>query len=486
MRRRGDVVCAAPAAIFLITLIMAFVLIASFAAPAAALEIKRSVLSDGAVLLVSEQHQLPMVTMTIAFDAGARRDPEGKAGLASLTASSLTLGTKDLSATQFNQKVDFMGSSIAISANPDYAQASFTSLSKYEDDTLGLLAAALTEPALSDSEINRKRDERVAGIKADEEQPDYVAGVTFQKALYGSTPYGHPSEGTAESVAKLTPQDVRDFYHTHYKIGSAVISVVGDVNADEVKAKLEKAFDALKGTAPAQAEPSAPSVTPGIHPTLVDRSVVQATIILGSGGIARSNPDYYRLQVMNYILGGGGFASRLMKIVRSKNGLAYGISSGFDARKFTGAFSVDTQTKNQSTNEALQLIIEQLRDMQEHPVSDAELASAKEYLIGSFPLKLDRQGSIASFILQVELYGLGLDYAERYPQLIGAVTKDDIQRVAQKYLHPDALILVAVANQSEAAINMANLKRVAEGAPVSAPASSAPGATQAAQPAPGG
>ncbi len=483
MRRRGDTVRAALAAIIPIA---AFALTAAFAAPAAALEIKRSVLADGAVLLVSEQHQLPMVTMTIAFDAGARRDPEGKGGLASLTASSLTLGTKELSASQFNQKVDFMGSSISIGAGADYAQASFTSLKKYEDATLGLLAAALTEPALSDAEITRKRDERVATIKAQEEQPDYVAGVTFHKALYGNTPYGHPSAGTAESVAKLTPQDVRDFYQAHYKIGSAVISVVGDVGAGEVKAKLEKALDALKGTVAPQAEPPAPSVAPGIHPTLVDRNVVQATIILGSGGVARSNPDYYRLQVMNYILGGGGFASRLMKIVRSKHGLAYGISSGFDAGKFPGSFAVDTQTKNKSTNEALQLIVEQLRDIQEHPVSDAELASARKYLIGSFPLKLDRQSSIASFILQVELYGLGLDYAERYPKLIAAVTREDIQRVAQKYLHPDALVLVAVANQSEAAINVANLKRVAEGTPASAPAARAPGTTQAAQPAPGG
>ncbi|MGH7914096.1 MAG: M16 family metallopeptidase [Candidatus Binataceae bacterium] len=477
MRRCGDLVSAALAAAFLI---------AAFATPAAALDIKRSVLSDGAVLLVSEQHQLPMVTMTIAFDAGARRDPEGKGGLASLTASSLTLGTKKLSAAQFNQKVDFMGSSVAIGAGADYAQASFTSLKKYEDATLHLLAAALTKPALSDSEITRKRDERVAAIKAEEEQPNYVAGVTFHKALYGNAPYGHPSEGTAESVAKLTSQDVREFYRTHYKIGGAVIAVVGDVKAGEVKIKLEKALATLKGTVPPQAEPPAPNVPPGIHPTLVDRSVVQATIILGSGGIARSNPDYYRLQVMNYILGGGGFASRLMKIVRSKNGLAYGISSGFDAGKFAGSFAVDTQTKNKSTNEALQLIVEQLRGMQEHPVSDAELASAKEYLIGSFPLKLDRQSSIASFMLQVELYGLGLDYAEHYPKLIEAVTKDDIQRVARKYLHPDALILVAVANQAKAAINVPKLKRVAEGARTSAPALSAPGATQAVQPAPGG
>jgi zinc protease len=476
MRRCGDAVCAALAAAFLI---------AAFAAPAVGLEIKRSVLANGAVLLVSEQHQLPMITMTIAFDAGARRDPEGKAGLASLTASCLTLGTKELSATQFNQKVDFMGSSISVAAGSDYAQASFTSLAKYGDDTLRLLAAALTTPALSDAEITRKRDEHVADIKAQEEQPGYVAGVTFRKTLFGNHPYGHPSEGTAESVAKLTPQDVREFYHSQYKIGSAVIAVVGDVKADEVQARLEKAFDALKGTVPAQAEPPAPSVPPGIHPTLIDRSVVQATIILGSGGIARSDPDYYSVQVMNYILGGGGFASRLMKVVRSKAGLAYGISSGFEAGKFPGSFAVNTQTKNKSSNEALRLILGQLRDMQEHPVSDAELGSAKKYLIGSFPLKIDRQSSIASFILQVELYGLGLDYAERYPKLITAVSAADIQRVAQKYLHPDALILVAVANQAEAAINVANLQRAAAGAPAIAPAASAPGAAPAAS-SPGG
>jgi zinc protease len=475
MKRRGDIVWAALAAAFLIAVL---------AAPAAALEIKRSVLSDGAVLLVSEQHQLPMVTVTIAFDAGARRDPAGKAGLASLTASSLTLGTRDMSATQFNQKVDFMGSSISVGAGADYAQASFTSLRKYEDATLALLAAALAEPALSDAEIVRKRDERVAHIRANEEQPDYVAGVTFHKALYGNGPYGHPSEGTAESVAKLTPADVREFYHAHYKIAGAVIAVVGDVTTDEVKTKLEKAFGPLKGTVPPQAAPPAPRVAPGIHPTLVDRNVVQATLILGGGGIARSNPDYYRLQVMNYILGGGGFASRLMKSVRSNKGLAYGISSGFDAGKFAGSFAVDTQTKNKSANEALQLILEQLRDIQEHPVSDTELASAKKYLIGSFPLKLDRQSSIAGFMLQVELYGLGLDYAERYPKLIGAVTKDDIQRVAKRYLHPDALILVAVADQSKAAINLASLQRVAAGTAPNAPPPA--GAAQTGAPAHGG
>ncbi|HZO80177.1 MAG TPA: pitrilysin family protein [Candidatus Binataceae bacterium] len=474
MRQARDVLCVA---------IGAAMVLATMAAPAAALEIKRSVLKNGAVLLVSPQHQLPMVTMEIAFDAGSRRDPEGKAGLAALTASCLTLGTKELSAAEFNQRVDFMGSSVSVSAGPDYAEAGFTSLKKYEGQTLHLLAAALTAPALRDSEITRKRDERVAAIKANEEQPGYVAGVAFRKALFGDTPYGHPSEGTAESVARLTAADVREFYRSHYKMGGAVIAVVGDVEPDEIKAKLENEFAALSGSVAPQPEPTAPAVPQGIHSTLINRNIVQATLILGAGGIARSNPDFYRIQVMNYILGAGGFASRLMKVVRSKAGLAYGISSSFETGKFPGSFTVVTQTKNRSSNEALRLILAQLREIQEHPVSDAELASAKKYLIGSFPLKIDRQSAIASFMLQVELYGLGLDYADRYPKLIEGVTKADVQRVAQKYLHPDAMLLVAVANQAEAKIDVAALQKLASGGapPGSAPAQApAPAAKSAA------
>jgi zinc protease len=189
----------------------------------------------------------------------------------------------------------------------------------------------------------------------------------------------------------------------------------------------------------------------------VNRNVAQANLILGSGGIARTNPDYYKVQVMNYILGGGGFASRLMRVVRSKAGLVYSIDSTFSAGKFPGAFAVVLQTKNESAQEALKLIVAQLREIQSQPVSDHELASATKYLVGSFPLRLDRQSQIVGFMLQVELFGLGLDYAERYPKLICEVTKLDIQETAQKYLHPDALDLIAVANQSVAKINTAAL-----------------------------
>jgi zinc protease len=400
-----------------------------------------------------------MLTINIAFDAGARRDPAGKAGLASLTASCLTLGTKTLTPEQFNRKVDFMGSSVSVGAGRDYAVAGLTTLKKYEDQTLNLLAQALTEPRLADKDIERKRDEQVAGIKSSLEDPGYVASVTFAKKLYGDGPYGNPVSGTPESVEKLTPADVRAFYHEHYRMGGAVISVAGDVNPEEVKAKLEKAFASLKGTVPAQAEPTAPKVAPGIHLDLVDRNIAQANVIMGFGGIARSNPDFYRLQVMNYVLGGGGFASRLMQTVRTRAGLAYSVYSGFDASKFPGPFGVILQTKNRSANEAIRLVLQQLKEIREKPMSEKELAAAKKFLIGSFPLKFDRLSSIANFMLQVELNKLGLNYADEYPKLIDAITTQQTLEVAKKYLHPGAIIVVVVANQKKAAVKVANLEK---------------------------
>jgi zinc protease len=440
------------------SLIVTLLALNFFSTRANALEMKRMTLSNGAVLMVSEQHLLPMVTVAIAFDAGSRRDPKGKEGLAELAANSLTQGTKDLTETEFNQKVDFMGSEVSVGAGRDTAEASFTSLKKYEDQTLSLLAQVLINPGLRPADIERKRAEMVAAINAEEESPHYVAEITFGKTLFGpDSPYGHPSEGFKDTTSKLTPDDVINFYHQFYKMGGAVIAVAGDVTADEIKAKLEKEFAALQGTVPAQAAPPAPDVPPGLHPTLIDQNVAQATAIIGFGGVARSNPDYYKLQVMNHILGGGGLTSRLMQEVRSKKGLVYGVGSGFDAGLFPGSFRAILQTKNKSANEAIAETLHQIRLMQEAPVTDDELSSTKKYLVGSFPLKFDALAKIDSFMLQVELYGLGLDYPDRYPKLIDDVTKDDVLAGAKKYLHPDAAILVVVANQQEAAIKVDTL-----------------------------
>ncbi len=423
---------------------------------AGALEVKRVTLNNGMTLLVSPQHNLPMVTAAILFDAGARHDPKGKEGLAHLAADCLMEGTRTISADDFNRKVDFLGSAIDVEAGSDYSTGSFTSLKRYWPDTLKLLAGALTDPGLRDDDIARKQAEQVAGLKAAEEEPGYVAQITFLKELFGDAPYGHMPDGTVAAVEKLSAQDVRGFYHEFYRPERAIAAVVGDIDPDEVAKALNEELAALKGSAPAQKPPPELKLAPGAHVTAVNRDVSQANIVLGFDGIARSNPDYYKLQVMNYILGGGGFASRLVKEVRSKAGLAYSIASYYQAALFPGSFQVVLETKNKSANEAIAMILQQMRRIQESPVSDAEMDSARKYLIGSFPLKLDTQESIVQFLLQVQFYGLGLDYIDRYPGYIRAVTKEDVQKVARQYLHPDNYLLVAVANQSEANIKVAS------------------------------
>lgn len=435
----------------------AIVLLAALCANVAgALEVKRITLNNGMTLLVSSQHNLPMVTAAILFDAGARRDPKGKEGLAHLTADSLMEGTSTISADEFNRKVDFLGSTIDVEAGSDYSTGSFTSLKRYWRDTLKLLAGVLTDPGLRDEDIARKQAEQVAGLKAADEEPGYVAQITFLKELFGDAPYGHLPDGTVAAVEKLSAQDVRGFYHEFYRPERAIAAVVGDIEPDEVAKALNEELAGLKGSAPAQKPQAETKLAAGAHITAINRDVSQANIVLGFDGIARSNPDYYKLQVMNYILGGGGFASRLVKEVRSKAGLAYSIASYYQAALFPGSFQVVLETKNKSANQAIALILEQMRRIQESPVTDAEMDSAKKFLIGSFPLKLDTQNSIVQFLLQVQFYGLGLDYIDRYPAYIRAVTREDVQKAARQYLHPNSYLLVAVANQSQADIKVAS------------------------------
>lgn len=418
-----------------------------------ALEVKRITLANGMIVLVSPQHNLPMVTAAIAFDAGSRRDPKGKEGLAHLTADCLTEGTSKISADEFNRKVDFLGSAIDVEAGTDYATAGFTSLKRYWRDTLKLMAGVLTEPGLRDDDIARKQAETVAGLKAAQEEPGFVAEITFLNQVFGADyPYGHIPDGSVAAVEKLTVADVRGFYHEFYRPEGAIAAVVGDIQPDEVAKALNEELAALKGSVPVQKPPLLKPTGAGAHVVPINRDVAQANIIMGFDGIARSNPDYYKLQVMNYILGGGGFASRLMKEVRSKAGLVYSIDSRFETGLFPGSFQVVLETKNKSANEAISMVLAQMRQIQESPVTDAEMGSAKKFLIGAFPLKLDTQNSIVQFLLQVQIYGLGLDYIDKYPGYIRAVTKEDVQKVARQYLHPSNYVLVAVANQSLAGI----------------------------------
>ncbi len=410
--------------------------------------IQKCTLPNGLVVLQSEDHSLPFITMELLVDGGSLRDPPGGAGLSHITASTLLLGSVTKTAIQISQELDFMGASLSASSGREYAIVSLRVLKKDLLKGFDLFMEALTQPTFPEDELKREVEKTSAAIQAQEENPGALAEKEFRKALFPESPYGLPVEGTRATLATLTRDKVLKFFKTYYIPNKSILTIVGDVTPAEAKANLLSRLEKLPTGAPPGTLPE-PKAAQGPETVNISRSVKQANIILGHSGIRRDNPDFYALSVMNYILGRGGFASRLNNEVRAKRGLAYAITSFFETGKYSGSFQVVLQTKNESAKEACDLIVKEVERIREEPVSDGELEGAKKYLIGSFPMRLDTQAKIAGFITQVEYYGLGLDYDHRYGSLIGSVTKEDVLRVAKAYLHPERLIAVSVGKERD-------------------------------------
>jgi zinc protease len=411
--------------------------------------VQRMVLPNQLVLLVCEEHSLPFVTFQLLIDSGSRKDPPGEEGLAYLTARGLLLGTSAKTINAINEELDFMGASLNASSGRDYATLSLRVLKKDLDKGLNLFMEALTQPTFPEEEIQREVEKTLAAIQASEDQPEEVAEKEFLKTLFPTNPYGHPVEGTKESLQGLSRETIVQFYRTHYHPNHSILTIVGDVTGNEVKAKFLPRLEKW----PMAKIPEATFIstfTKEQKTVKINRSITQANIILGHAGVKREDPDFYALTVMNYILGGGGFASRLVEEIRNKRGLAYSVESFFEPGKYPGSFQIVLQTKNSSAREATSLALQQMERIRKEPVSEKELEGAKKYLIGSFPLRLDTQGKLVNFLTQIEYFGLGLDYPERYPSLIRSVSREEVLRVAKTYLHPESYILVIVANLKEA------------------------------------
>ena len=409
---------------------------------------QRSVADSGLILLTSEQKALPMVSIELLIDAGSRHDAPKQEGLANLTARLLTYGTKQRTALQISEALDFIGASLSVSCGEDLASVSMTVLKKDLGTGLELLAEVLTMSTFPQDEIDRQKQAIIAGIRAREENPGDIAQRRFAATLYPESPYGRPVEGNEASVNALQQESLREFYARYYRPNRTILSVVGDISHPEIAQALSQAFRSWHKGEPAK-PPAAPSKIGGPDSVQVNKELTQANIILGHEGVGRENPDYYAIQVMNYILGGGGFSSRVLDSVRNERGLAYSIYSYFSAEKRRGTFELAMQTKNESALEAIRIAAAEIRRMREQPVTEQELQDAKDYLIGSFPLRLDTNRKVANFLAQVEYFELGLDYPDRYPDLIRRVTREDVLRVAQKYLKPEKLITVIVGDQTK-------------------------------------
>jgi len=411
--------------------------------------VQRMVLPNKLVLLLSEEHSLPFVTIQLLVDSGSRKDPPGQEGLANLVARGLLLGTSRRRVTAINEELDFMGASLHASCGRDYATLNLRILKKDLDRGMEIFWEALYLPTFPEEEVRRELEKTLAAIQAAEDQPEEVAEKAFRENLFLTSPYAHPVEGTKESLPRITREAMDQFYRTYYHPKSSILTVVGDITGEEVKAKLIPHLTKW----PAGEIPEMPfksTFASGTKAVKVDRPITQANIILGQAGVSRGNPDFYALTVMNYILGGGGFSSRLMQEIRNQRGLAYSVASFFDPGKYPGSFQIVLQTKNSSAQEAIALCRQQMERIRGEQVSEKELEGAKKYLVGSFPMRLDTQGKLANFLTQVEYYGLSLDYPQKYPDLIRSVTREEVLRVAKAYLQPEKCLLVIVANLKEA------------------------------------
>jgi zinc protease len=287
-------------------------------------------------------------------------------------------------------------------------------------------------------------------MASDNDDPGHVAMKAFNQLVFHGHPYRWPLNGTEESLGKMTHADVVGFYGREYTPNQVILTIVGDVSAEQVTGLVQTHFGGWKKTAPpARNLKNAPPVEKKTV-QLIEKDLTQSNVILGHGGISRNNPDFYAVTVMNYILGAGGFSSRLMDSIRDKQGLVYGIMSHFDARLMPGSFWVNFQTRTEATNQAIQGVLAEIKSIREAPVTDQELSEAKSFLMGSFPLRLDSTAKLAQVLAQVEFYGLGFEYFSQYPKWIEKVTKEDIQRVAKQYLKPERYALVVVGNAAKA------------------------------------
>ena len=305
-----------------------------------------------------------------------------------------------------------------------------------------LVARSLREPTFPQEEFDRQRAETLSEIKAAEDEPGSVAGRAFRRATFGNGPYGHAVDGTTESVGRITRADVVAFHHREVLPGRTICAIVGDVPTAEMRATAAK----LLGSWVQAGDPREPAAAsaPAARDVLVDMPISQANVVLGQIGVPRSSPDYFPILLMNHILGGGGFTSRLMRTIRTEGGLAYSVSSYFGSTKLPGPFEVVLQTKVESAAEAIRLARSEIEKLHREGPSEEELAAAKDFLTGNFPLKLDSTTKLAAFLAQIQFFDLGDDYVERYAERVRAVTLDEVKRAAATYLKPEQLVQVVV------------------------------------------
>jgi zinc protease len=402
-------------------------------------------LGNGLQVVLVSHHEQPAVSVRMLMRAGAAQDPKGKMGLAMLTAAVLDQGAGSRSAEQIADSIDFVGGILGSGAGTDLTYVNAVVMKDSLPLALSLMSDVVRRPTFAPEEVERQRQQAMSGLKVAAEDPDSVASQVIDRLIYGFHPYGLPGNGTAQSLASLTREDVVAYHRQYFVPNNALLAIVGDVPPEEAMKGVEQAFGDWK----AQEVPAFKPIDPP-QPTrrvvVIDKpDSVQTEIRVGQLGIPRRHNDFLAMDQAIKILGGEG-ANRLQQVLRSQRGLTYGASADLDSYKLTGGIVAETDTRTDATAEALRLTIDEFYKLQRDRVYDGELEGAQAYLAGNFPLTIETPDAIATQVLNQLFYELPLNELQTFPERVKSVTPDDVQRVARTYLRPDRLAVVLVGN----------------------------------------
>jgi predicted Zn-dependent peptidase len=411
--------------------------------------IQKRQLTNGLPVWIVGLHEVPVVQVSLLVTRGTGDDPHGKFGVASLTAAMLTEGAGSRSSLELADAIDFLGADLRAFAGVDSSAIRLHIPVARIAEALPLMADVAQRPTFPKEELERVRQQRLTSLLQARDSPETIASVAFSRVVYGpSHRYGTALMGTVETIKALMPADLEAFYRSAYRPTNSTLIVVGDTVPDRVMPLLEKNFGGWKAHGPEAARPEqkAPAQHTGRQLVVVDKpNAPQSQIRIGGVGVARSNPDFFPIQVMNTILG-GGFSSRLNLNLREKHGYTYGASSFFDMRRFAGPFTAAAGVQSDKTAESITEFLNEMRGMLKEVPAD-ELERAKNYVALRFPTMFEATGDIAGRLETLIVYRLPDDYYAKYVQQIQAVTSADVLRVAQRYLPVDRATIVVVGDR---------------------------------------
>ncbi len=414
----------------------------ALASVASAIEIKEVTSAGGINAWVVEEPSIPFTALEIRMRGGASLDLPEKRGATNLMMALIEEGSGDMDARAFQTKLDTLAASFSFRAYDDTMSISARFLTENQDEVLELLHQALSAPRFDQDAIDRVRAQVLSGIAGDAKSPNRIASSYFDHAAFGNHPYGSSSDGTVESVTALTQADMFDAYRNSLTRSDIYVSAVGDITAAEIGPMLDR----LLGDLPAEGPPQIADVAFGLSGgvTVIPFETPQAVALFGHVGIKRDDDDFFAAYILNEILGGSGFESRLMDEVREKRGLTYGIGSYLVPKFHAEMWIGQVASGNATIAQAIQVTRDVWTDLAENGATQAELDSIKTYLTGEYPLRFDGNAEIADIMVGMQMIGLPTEYVINRNDYIEAVTLDDVNRVATEFLHPDDLRFVVV------------------------------------------